>query len=175
MLLKPWLLSWFTCVTKTLVHKSVLNHCRIIKHLEGSLSECVADNVMQLSRLVTLSSRIQHCTPTPHSSCTHDSGYVNTFSSGQLHNDLTTLKTMLDRHKKESSAEVCEGEGEGGVMGGECVRWRRVDDMSGWVECPLGLCPGQEVSSGMFELEQLPCPVKEVASCSAGAGNLQGK
>lgn len=34
----------------------------------------------------------------------------------------------------------------------EEVRWKPVSDMTAWVHCPMGMCPGQTIQACMFDL-----------------------
>ena len=86
--------------------------------------------MLQLSSLVTLSSRIHQHMPdlqTPPTGCDlaeHHAPYLSTPQCRKLQNELTTLKTLLQRKLNSSlSAEVLEV----GVTGGRgqegSVRW----------------------------------------------------
>ena len=133
--------------------------------------------MLQLSSLVTLSSRIHQHMPdlqTPPTGCDlaeHHAPYLSTPQCRKLQNELTTLKTLLQRKLNSSlSAEVLEV----GVTGGRgqegSVRWAEVQDMSVWLECPLGQCPGQLISADMFELDQLSSSFRQGLGTSTLSG-----
>lgn len=138
-------------------------------HLSPLLSEGVVSRVLQLSSLVTSSSRLRQNTRSPYGcgfSVRHTPNSTFPHCS-QLHEDLNTLKTILEQKRSSMSgseeggtsgsgqkAGSGEGMAGGGGQGGVAPRWSMVEDMAGWLECPLGLCPGQQLSSDMLELEQ---------------------
>lgn len=134
--------------------KNIL-HVRIMGYLKSSVPESVVNQVIQLSTLVTLSSRIGH----------HCNQATTTSGRWQYDKDLQQLKLLLDQKFKEaevSCKDVMEGGSKGGVVEGrreeyqyQGVRWETIEDVSSWVECPLGLCPGQVVSADMFDFEFL--------------------
>lgn len=157
-----------------------------MENLKSLLSETVVSQVLQVSSLVTLSSRIhQHA---PYSSVCglgqHHAPEPTTPQYRQLQKDLTALKAMLQQKwNNGASSESGEGGGAswhgegggasgsgegGGASGG--VRWRVVEDMSAWLQCPLGLCPGQSISSDMLELDQPSSSGREEDKEGAGVG-----
>lgn len=162
-----------------------------MQNLKVLLSESVVCQVLQLSSLVTLSSRIHQHTPNP-GGCglgQHHAPLPTTPQCRQLLKDLNTLKVTLKRKLNDGpSSDLAErdggsgwgGEASGSGEGGRAsARWKMVDDMSVWLQCPLGLCPGQTLSSDMFEIDQLTSSGKEVAGVGYSGMDdttvLQGK
>lgn len=125
-------------------------HCRIVRHLQPSLSESAVGNLMHLSALTTLSSRIghldSHAPPPPHHR-----------HCGSTHNkELEELWALWNTKLGSQSMRHVAGEPEGDVEGKEGGgRWRAVEDMSAWVTCPIGVCPQQRVSANMLDVPSL--------------------
>lgn len=128
-----------------------------MRHLRSSLSESAVSNMMHLSALTTLSSRIglldSHTSPPLHHY--HHRGSVRDTHSEELRK-LWTLWDQKLTKAGSPSRSVAEGHEGGVVKRGEGeTRWKLVEDMSAWVVCPIGVCPQQQVAADMLDIPLL--------------------
>ena len=143
-----------------------------MKHFGSSLPDSAVGNVMHMSALTTLSCRIGqlHSHTAPHKHRSQGSSQGSTFQ------ELTKLWTLWSKELKrgatppkggvanedlvgESTVRKCEEVGRPEAhmnQRSDGFRWKTVGDVKDWLVCPVGVCPGQEVTANMFDLPLPP-------------------
>ena len=99
---------------------------------------------MQLSSLTTMSCRtgyIDHSTPNQDIS---SRGTDTSPHTGTQEDKVPDLWSLWDQEPATPHLDLRWTEND--------QHWNVVDDVRGWVECPIGVCPGQLMSADLFDL-----------------------
>ena len=114
----------------------------ILQHLTSTLTKSTREKILYLTTLVTLSDRIGH------------SSYIPAVRRGTYELEFEQAKEkVLHKQSREQQSSLPPAKRAKLDKTTAKARWPTVSDMTEWVKCPLGLAPGQTVSSPtMFDL-----------------------
>jgi len=115
--------------------------------ISGRISQSEFDgilpDILQMSRMVTISSRIGNIYS---NHFTHREGNhtrkAEEFMASVTRAHSSQERTSNVRHATPPDFDQC-GRGD---------RWEVVEDIEAWLHCPLGLCPGQRVGTHMLSV-----------------------